>query len=300
MISTVGFVGLGAMGLPMTARLATHGLAMQVYDLDGRRRAAASAIAGVAAAESAAAVAGRVQVLFTCLPNDAVLRSVYLSDDGIARALRPGSVTVDCSTVSPGVTQEIHKALALRDVAHVDAAMLGSVPQAETGEIGFVIGGEAAACETIAPLLDILGRFRRHVGPSGAANRVKLIHQMLVAGHAAAVAEALAVCQATGTDLDAFYDVVVNGGGFAYSRYFEKRTPRMRAGDFSPLFMLQFMAKDAGLARDLARSVDLETPLLDQVLARFDAAKAEGLSEADFSAVARLYESAVGRTLADG
>ena len=92
--------------------------------------------------------------------------------------------------------------------------------------------------------------------------------------------------------------MVVNGGGFAYSRYFEKRTPRMRAGDFSPLFTLQFMAKDAGLARDLARSVDLETPLLDQVLARFEAAKAEGFSEADFSAVVRLYETAVGRTLA--
>ena len=130
--------------------------------------------------------------------------------------------------------------------------MLGSVPQAETGEIGFVVGGDPAALERITPLLEHLGRFTKYAGPAGSANRIKMIHQTLVAANAVAVAEAIALCQETDTDLDCFYDVVCNAGGFAYSRYFEKRVPRMREDDFSPLFMLDLMTKDAKLAQSLA------------------------------------------------
>ena len=213
--------------------------------------------------------------------------------------MKAGTITIDCSTVGPGTTQEISAALAARGALHLDASMLGSVPQAETGQIGFVIGGDRDAFEAVAPLLDSLGRFRVHAGGSGSANRIKLIHQTLVAANAVAVAEAVALCRATDTDLDCFYEVVCQGGGFAYSRYFEKRVPRMRAGDFSPLFMLKLMKKDAALGRDLAAAAGLEAPLLEQVVARFEAALAEGRGEEDFSAVARLYEAALGRPLAD-
>jgi 3-hydroxyisobutyrate dehydrogenase-like beta-hydroxyacid dehydrogenase len=298
MFSKVGFIGLGAMGLPMTAMLARHGIAMTVFDLDPAARERAADLAGVEAAASAEAVAGAVQALFTCLPNDAVVRAVYLGQGGIAGAIGRDAVTVDCSTVGPGVTGEVAAAMAARGAAHLDAAMLGSTPQAESGEIGFVVGGEPAAFERAGPLLDILGRFRKHAGPSGAGHRLKLIHQVLVATHAAAVAEATALCLASGTDLDCFFEVVCDGGGFAHSRYFEKRLPRMRAGDFSPLFMLELMAKDVTLAQGLARNSELATPLLDRVLELFDKAKGEGWGREDFSAVAHLYEAAPGRKFA--
>ena len=169
------------------------------------------------------------------------------------------------------------------------------MPQAESGEIGFVVGGPAEAFARAAPLLDILGRFRSYAGPSGAGNRIKLIHQTLVACNAVAVAEAVALCLKSDTDLETFYDVVCNGGGFAYSRYFEKRIPRMRDGNFDPLFALDFMKKDAGLAKDLADAVGLEAPLLQGVLERFEQASAAGWGAEDFSAVAHLYEEAIGR-----
>ncbi|MDJ0941889.1 MAG: NAD(P)-dependent oxidoreductase [Kiloniellales bacterium] len=286
----IGFVGLGAMGLPMAAGLAGAGHRLRVYDIDPAARERAAAVTGIAAVPDLPAAAAGAEVLFTCLPNDAILREAYLGPAGIAGALAKGATTIDCSTVSPKATQEISAALRDRGVAHLDAAMLGSVPQAETGEIGFVVGGERQAFEAAAPLLDVLGRFRVYAGGSGAANRIKLIHQSLVAANAVAVAEALALCRATDTDLDCFYDVVCNGGGFAYSRYFEKRLPRMRTGDFSPLFMLQLMKKDAALGRDLASEAGLVTPLLDQVVQRFEAALAQGLGAEDFSAVARLYD----------
>ena len=278
------------MGQPMATVLAGAGHRLRVYDIDPAARERAAAVDGITAVADLAAAAAEAEVLFTCLPNDTILREAYLGSEGIDRAMAEGAITVDCSTVSPKATQEISAALRDRGVAHLDAAMLGSVPQAETGEIGFVVGGERQAFEAVVPLLDVLGRFRIYAGGSGAANRIKLIHQTLVAANAVAVAEALALCRATDTDLDCFYEVVCNGGGFAYSRYFEKRLPRMRAGDFSPLFMLQLMKKDAALGRDMAAEAGLAAPLLDQVVQRFEAALAQGLGAEDFSAVARLYD----------
>ena len=295
MNSEVGFVGLGTMGLPMTRMLAEHGIVVLAYDTDWAVCERAEAIAGVQIAASLAEIAARVGVLFTCLPNDRIVRGAYLGEGGIAEAIAAGAITVDCSTISPAVTRRIDAALAEKGVRHRDAAMLGSLPQAEAGEIGFVVGGDPHAFEEIAPLLDILGRFRKFAGPAGAGNQIKLIHQMLVAANAVAVAESVALCLATGTDLDAFYEVVCEGGGFAYSRYFEKRVPRMRAGDFTPLFMLSLMTKDIMLSQGLARNAKVGTPLLDRVVETFMQAGQENWGAEDFSAVAHLYEAAIGR-----
>jgi len=296
---SVGFIGLGSMGLPMTRVLAAAGYTVRVYDVDPAACLRASEIAGVEALDSVPAVAGTVAKLFTCVPNDSILETLYLGDGGVASAIQSGAISVDCSTVSPSVTRTINARLGELGAHHLDASMLGSVPQAETGQIGFVVGGDRGAFEQMSPLLDVMGKMVKYVGGSGSANQVKLIHQTLVAGHAVAVAEALALCMATDTDIDAFYDVVCNGGGFAYSRYFEKRTPRMRDGDFSPLFMLDLMRKDAGLAGELAKHVGMDTPLLNQVLAVFDQARNAGYGREDFSAVAQVYEDAIGRRLAE-
>lgn len=291
----LAFVGLGAMGLPMTRQLAATGHRVTVYDLSDAAQAEADAIDGVLLAENGAAAAAAGRVLFTCLPNDAILREAYLGAGGLGQAVPEGAITIDCSTVSPAVTTQVHDSLAGRGVRHLDAAMLGSVPQAETGEIGFVVGGARSAFDDAGPLLDILGRFRSYAGPSGSGNRIKLIHQTLVATNAVAVAEAVALCLNSGTDLDCFYDVVCNGGGMAHSRYFEKRIPRMREGEFSPLFALDLMRKDVGLAQALAHASETPAPLLDRVVERMAAASEAGHGGEDFSAVARLYEQAIGR-----
>jgi 3-hydroxyisobutyrate dehydrogenase-like beta-hydroxyacid dehydrogenase len=299
MAELIGFVGLGAMGFPMTRALADAGNSLRVFDLSSETLARAASHESVGAASDLAEIAAHCGIVFTCLPNDAVIRETYLGTAGLAPHILPGALTIDCSTVSPGVTNEIYSALRKRGVFHLDAAMLGSVPQAETGEIGFVVGGEREAFDRAAPLLDILGRFRRHAGPSGSGNRVKLIHQLLVAVNAVTVAEAIALCRASDTDLDCFYDVVCGGGGFAYSKYFEKRVPRMRAGEFQPLFALSLMRKDAGLARELAETCGMPAPMLAGALLALDQAEEAGWGTEDFSAVAHLYERAIGRALSD-
>src|SRR5262249_10967363 len=211
-------------------------------------------------------------VLFTALPNDAIVRSVYLGDGGVATAGRAGLITCDCSTVSPEATLEVSAALGARGIHHMDTPMLGSQPQAVSGEIFFIVGGDKTQVAVIAPYLEIMGKLHMYVGGSAMGNRVKLIHNGLAAVTAVAVAEALAVCVQSGVDAETFYEVVRNGGGMAFGTYFDRRVKRMIDGEFSPTFMLELMRKDATLASALARSSHVPAPILEETKRTYDEA----------------------------
>ncbi len=297
MQDTVGFIGLGTMGMPMATNLARAGVETVVYDANPAACAEALETRGISVAGSAADTAARSGVLFTCLPNNAIVRGVYLEPGGVAAGARPGLVTCDCSTVSPEVTLEIHAALKARGVHHMDTPMLGSRPQAVEGQIFFIVGGEAAQVDRIARYLEIMGKQHMYVGPSGMANRVKLIHNGLAAVTSVAVAEALATCVQSGVDRDVFYEVVRNGGGMAYGTYFERRAKRIFDGDFTPTFMLELMRKDATLALDLARSLQVPAPILEEAKRTYDEALDSGWGKEDFSAVSHVIEKRIGRKL---
>jgi len=297
MSERVGFIGLGTMGGPMVANLAKAGQAPVVHDASAAATAAAATHAGVTVARSPADVASQVSVLFTCLPNDAIVKAVYLGADGITSGARAGLVTCDCSTVSPEATLDVAKAVAARGITHMDTPMLGSQPQAVSGEIFFIVGGDQATVPVIAPYLEAMGKLHMYVGPSASGNRVKLIHNGLVAVNAVAVAEALAVVVQAGVDPATFYEVVRKGGGMAYGTYFERRAKRIFDGDFSPTFMAELMLKDAGLALDLARAAKVPTPILEETKRTYDEAIAKGWGKEDFSAVTHVIEQRIGRKL---
>src|SRR5262249_46491686 len=230
----VGFIGLGTMGGPMATNLARAGVSLLVHDAKPDATKPLSALPTVRVVGSAAEVAARSTVLFTCLPNDDVVRRVYLGDGGVGAGGRRGLVTCDCSTVSPETTLEVDRALAGRGITHMDTTMLGSQPQTVSGEIFFIVGGDPTKMETIAPCLKIMGKLHMHVGPSGSGNRVKLVHNGLVAVTAVAVAEALAIAVQSGVDPYVFYEGVRNGGGMAYRTDFERRGKRLPGGGVTP------------------------------------------------------------------
>lgn len=286
-MTKIGYIGLGAMGAPMLKRLAAAGQTFG-HDRDAERTRTVCADAAATPCGSIAEIAATSDILFTCLPNNDVVRQVYLAADGVAASARSGTITIDCSTVGPDATQEVHTGLAAKGIQHLDASMLGSVKQAVEGTITFVVGGEEAALDRARPALEATGGLIRHCGPSGAGNQMKLLHQTLVANHAVAVAETMALCDAVGADADAFYDIVTQGTGFAYSRYFENRVPRAKSGDFSPLFMLKFMLKDARLAREMAPEGSKGLPALDAVIATLTEGDESGLGDEDFSAAMKV------------
>lgn len=297
MVDRVGFIGLGTMGMPMAANLAKGGVPLVVHDASPAALAAAAKLPGAIAAGSVAEVTAQAAVIFTCLPNDTIVREVYLGPGGISEAARAGLITCDCSTVSPEVTTAVHAALKGHGADHMDTPMLGSQPQAVEGQIFFIVGGEKTRLPTIAPYLEIMGKMHMYVGGPGMANRVKLIHNGLAAVTSVAVAEALAVCVQSGVDPNTFYDVVRRGGGMAYGTYFDRRAKRIFDGEFSPTFMLELMRKDAMLALALARSVHVPAPMLEETKRTYDEAVDSGWGREDFSAVTHVVEKRIGRRL---
>jgi 3-hydroxyisobutyrate dehydrogenase-like beta-hydroxyacid dehydrogenase len=293
----VGFIGLGTMGLPMVANLAKAGVPMVAFDVSRHALDAACALPGVEAVASPRAVGERVDVLFTCLPNDAIVREAYLGADGVVAGGRLRLVTCDCSTVSPEVTLEVHRVLAARGITHLDTPMLGSQPQAATGEIFFIVGGDRAALPRVEPYLNIMGKLHLHVGPPASGNRIKLIHNGLAAVISVAVAEALATAVQAGVDPAVLYEVVCKGGGMAYGTYWERRAKRILDGEFTPTFLLQHMTKDATLALDHARRAGVPAPLLEETKRTYEEALASGWGAEDFSAVTHVIERRIGRPL---
>jgi 3-hydroxyisobutyrate dehydrogenase-like beta-hydroxyacid dehydrogenase len=281
----------------MARNLAQAGYRVHAHDVapDAMRRAAG--VSGVTAHPSPREVAAAAAVVFTALPNDAIVRETYLGPSGLLAGGRPGLVTCDCSTVSPGVTLEVHAAAQARRIHHLDTPMLGSTPQAESGEIFFMVGGDQALMPVIRPLLDVMGRLTMHVGPPGTGNRIKLLHNALGAVNAVAVAESLALCDAVGVDPRTYYDVVKHGGGMAYSTYFDRRALRIVEGNYEATFTLELMLKDVTLAGDMAGPLLAKLPILREALAAYAEGERRGSGHEDFSAVTHVLEDRLGRRL---
>ena len=289
----IGFIGLGRMGFPMARNLAAKGHAVHVFDVAGEALKRAAGVTGITAHAAPRDVAARATVVFTALPNNEIVTETYLGATGILAGARRGLITCDCSTVGPEVSQRIHAAARERGVSHLDTPMLGSSPQAESGEVFFMVGGDRESLPTVQPLLDVIGRLTMYVGPSGTGNRIKLLHNALGAVNAVAVAESLALCTRLGVDPRTYYDVVCKGGGMAYSTYFDRRAMRIVDGNYDATFTVELMHKDVALAAEMAGADLSHMKILGETLAAYTDAKRRWPTE-DFSGVTHVLEQRFG------
>ncbi len=295
----VGFIGLGRMGFPMARNLAAAGWTVHAHDVSPDAAKRAGAVSGVSVHAAPRDVAARAGVLFTALPNDEIVLETYLGPAGVLAGARPGLVTCDCSTVTPETSQTVHAAARERGVTHLDTPMLGSSPQAESGEVFFMVGGDRETLAKVQPLLDVIGRLTMHVGPSGAGNRIKLLHNALGAVNAVAVAESLALAERLGVDMRTYYEVVRQGGGMAYSTYFDRRVMRVVEGNYDATFTVELMHKDVSLAARMAGADLARMPMLKQALEAYTLAKATWPGQ-DFSGVTHVVEERFGLKVSGG
>ena len=291
-----GFIGLGAMGMPMALRLADAGHRLLVFDRDPALTTQAAARDGVEAADGVAAVAAGCELLFTCLPNPAAVEAVYQEIAG-ARGAGGRLLAGDCSTIGPGLAVRLHERLAASGVRYVECPMLGGAGEAASGQLFFIVSGDEDDLPPLLPLLAVLGRGQRVVGGPGNASRFKVVQNGLGLVQLAAIAEALAILAKAGADLRAFCEVVAAGHGMADTPLFRAKAPLMLAAEPAAKGRLRIGAKDIGLAAALAREVGVAAPLFEHADEVFAAAMAQGLSEADVAAVARAVERRAGVTL---
>ena len=282
------------MGLPMATNAANAGHRVFAVDIAGAACRAAAAVPGIEVAPSPAVAARRAPVVFTCLPSSDAVRSVYLGDAGIAASARPGLLTCDCSTIDPSVAGSIREELEAHGARHLDAPIFGAPQHAQEAQVFFAVSGSESDLAVIAPVLETMSRGHRYVGGDGTACTIKALQNGLGMVHAAATGEVLALCRRLGLDVMTFIDVVVEAGGIGCSKYFEDYARPAAEGSDSGSGRLYIGAKDAALARDLARQASLGLPILEAAADAFSAAMEAGWAEEEFTAVSRIIERRAG------
>ena len=287
----VGYVGQGVMGLPYAVHLANAGHRVSVFDREPAAMERART-RGLEIATDIAAVVAHADILFTCLPSPAAVREVY------AELAKPGLVACDNSTIDPNLARSLHAELKGRGVGYVECPMLGGVGEAEAGRLFLIVSGEAADVDRVLPLALVAARDHRVVGGPGTASLFKSVQNGLGLVQMTAIAEALALVATAGGDLDAFIDVVGEGGGMAATPLFRAKAPAMRDRDAPAVGKLYIGAKDAALAAGLAEAEGLDLPLFRRSDAVYRAAIAAGLAERDVSAIVRVIEAETGARIA--
>lgn len=292
-MTTVAFLGLGAMGTPMADNLIAAGFVLRAWNRTPERARPLAARGATVCASVADAVRGAAFVVSMVADDDAT-RAVMLGADGAIAAAAPGTVIVDASTNSPDMAREAAAAASARGVAYLDAPVAGSLVQARGRELVFMVGGDAAAFDAARPLFDAMGRIARRIGDSGTGATIKLVNNMLSGTVTAALAEAMMVAEAAGIDGESALAIL--GEGAAGSRLVRTKLPKISAREFSAQFQLALMEKDLRYFGTLAQRVDRPAPIAALVRTQLQSARRAGLGTRDVCAV---FEWINGRARAD-
>ncbi len=243
----VGFIGLGIMGSGMAANLVRKGFEVVGWN---RTRAKAEAIPGIEVAESPRAVAETCPVVMICVSDSPDVEAVTTGQAGIAEAIRPGSLVVDHSTISPTLTRRLAATVESKGGRWIDAPVSGGSEGAARGTLSIMVGGEAADLERARRWMEAYGTTITHVGRVGDGQLVKLVNQILVVINQLAVSEALLFARAAGLDLPSTLDAVK--GGAAGSWMLSNRGPQMIGQDWRPGFTIDLQVKDLRLVLEEA------------------------------------------------
>lgn len=295
--TSIGFIGLGIMGLPMAVNLFRAGYSLTVYDKDpAAAERAAALIAGVRVAGSPVEVARASTMVVTMLPSGRYVQEVALADEGLIEGFAEGSLLLDTSSSEPWLTLETAEALAGRGVAMVDAPVSGAQVGAETGQLVFMVGGETAAVDRVAPLLDVMGKQVFHLGGVGAGHTMKCLNNLITAMTFMATAEGLAIGTKLGLDPDVMTDVlnVSTGMSWISQTHIQQRITN-RA--FDDAFKLELMVKDIGIAMRLAGDQSVPVPLSSTGQQLWQEAARHAEKGASISEMVRWVEHTTGVTI---
>lgn len=278
----VAILGLGTMGAGMAKNLLASGFPVTVYN---RTRAKAEPLgtAGARIAESPADAGHDADVVITMLSDETASRAAWFGERGALAGARAGSVLIESSTVTPRWIAELAGMADARGLTLLDAPVTGSRVQADGGQLTFLVGGDAAALESVRPALAAMSKEIVHLGPSGSGARMKLINNFLAGVQVASLAEALAWIERGSLDRDLALKVLKNGA--PGSPLLATISARMVEATYDVNFLLALMDKDLRYASLDAATMGVDLRTASSAEARFAEAISAGLAEKDMSAV---------------
>ncbi|MEB3235743.1 MAG: NAD(P)-dependent oxidoreductase [Cyanobacteriota bacterium] len=280
----LSFIGLGALGSPMAANLLASGFSLHVHN---RTAAAAEPLlaAGARWTATPAAAASAADVLCLCLSDDAAVMAVMA--DAWA-GLKPGTLVIDFSTISPSTSQAMAARLQQHGVAYIDAPVTGGTEGARAGNLSVLVGAQPADLERARPVLAVVGGRITHLGPVGAGQQAKAVNQVLVAGSYAAVAEALTLAEGLALPMETLLEALRPGAAGSWA--LDNRADGMVARDYPLGFKLALHRKDLAIALQAAAAMQLELPISARVAAIEDDLIKAGHGERDVSALAEWFK----------
>ena len=287
----VGYIGLGLMGKSIARNILKAGFPVVVHN---RSRAKVDELVaeGAVAANSAAEVAGQVDVVFTNLPDSPDVEKVALGPGGILEAAHPGLVYVDNSTIKPATARQIAAKLAEKGAFALDAPVSGGDIGAKNGTLTIMVGGDASALEKVMPILMAMGKTVTHVGEAGAGQVAKAANQIMVAAQMVAMGELLIFSQKAGVDPEKV--VAAIKGGAAQCWTLDVKPPRLFSGNRAPGFKAHMQAKDLNIILETAREYGVPLPATAENAQLFNAMLQLGMGELDNSAVVGVIELLAG------
>ncbi|HWT25237.1 MAG TPA: NAD(P)-dependent oxidoreductase [Solirubrobacteraceae bacterium] len=288
----VGFIGLGIMGSRMAACLARAGHDVTVWNRTREKADAWSAEHGGGVAATPREAAAGAAAVISMVVDGPQVEHVLLGPDGAVHGAPDGTLFADMSTIAPGDARRIGAALEERGHAFLDAPVTGSSPKAETGTLTIMAGGAQDAFARAKPLFDAMGEVILHVGPIAHGQVVKVISNAVSATNCATLAQALVVGRAAGVDVESLVQVMAHGS--ANSTMLGLKAEPMLAHDYSPLFKLEHMVKDVGLALEEALAAGAPFPSAALAHELYAAAMGRGLAQQDFASVLEAVEGLAG------
>lgn len=266
--TTIGWIGLGLMGKPMSEQLIQAGYPVTVYNRSRDKEAALKAM-GAEAAATPAALITQSDVVIIMVTDDKAINDIFHSEQGLLGANTTGKTIINMSTVSPAISREIAVACKAQGNDYLDAPVSGSVKQAETAQLVIMAGGDKAAFERVEPILAKLGKMALNIGEVGAGNVAKLAINTLLSIHAQGLAEAIVLAKQNGIAPETLLTLLNNG---ALANPFMKiKGDAVLNDNYAAAFSLNNIVKDL----KLAQGIGLSSPLGEAALKTYTAAQAE-------------------------
>jgi 3-hydroxyisobutyrate dehydrogenase len=288
----VTLFGLGIMGSGIASNLLKHGFDLTIYNRT-REKAVAFADQGAKIAHTPREAAQNADVIISMVGDDQASREIWLGDNGGLNGIKPGTVIVESSTLSPNWIQELAQLTREHGGTFLDAPVTGSKQAAAEGQLTMLIGGSVDDVENVRPVFEAISQRQVHLGGVGAGATWKLINNMMVSVHIAALAEALALAEAAGIDLKQVEALI--GNSAVSSPIVKGKLPFMLERDYdNPSFALKWMRKDASYATQLAADYGIDVATVEAAARVFETAEAQGLGDQDFAAVVEVVRSKTG------
>ena len=292
-MTNVAFLGLGAIGRPMAARLAAADISLAVWNRTAERARAFASETGARHASTPADAARGADVAITCFPVSADVDAVLDGPEGLLAGLARGAMLVDCTSGDPATSRRIAAKLAERGVGFLDAPVSGGTIGAEQGTLTVMVGGDEALLQRARPVLEAFGKKIVHCGDVGAGDALKAVNNALLAIHVWSTAEGLATLAKAGVSADVALDVI-NASSGRSNASMNLFPDRVLTRAFPRTFRLALLDKDVGIAAGVAREQKVPAPLLQLTADLFRVAHNALGEEADHVEAAKLVEQWAG------